>query len=162
MNEQIQPLPIEDLEASSAAVVGKIIFSLSAFELDLGLFIRCAVGGSNLDLLNPLVDRLSFKQKLDAVVEIIGLMHGPESECLKDFSSWYRKMDRIRTTRNSFVHGRWGVSPGKREVINVAPGMPGPEAKRETRFSVADLSCELKEIEGLVHEFGRLRDRWGM
>lgn len=153
---------MSDLEEDAAAVVGKIVFAFSAFELNLGLCIRCAAGGRNLDLLNPLVDRLSFKSKLDALLEIIELLYGTTPECVSDFRQWHRMMDAIRIKRNSFVHGRWGLSPRTSEVINVAPGMPGSELKRETRFTVDDLNRELKEIEGLVQAFGLLREKWSI
>jgi hypothetical protein len=162
MNDASRYPLLGDLEESAAAVVGKIVFAFSRFELNLGLCLRCAVEGSNLDLLNPLVDRLSFKSKLDALLEIIELSHGDNPECVSDFRQWHRSIDAIRVKRNSFVHGRWGFNQQTSEVINVAPGMPGPELNREMRFSLDDLNTELKEIERVVRTFDLLRSRWSI
>ena len=121
---QEQALDHAELESAAAAVVGKIIFAFSRFEFELGLCLRNAVGGVDVDAVNPLIQRLNFKHKLDALLEVVAHRSASTTECVAEFRKWHRSIDALRTKRNSFIHGRWGVHSNAQQVINVAPGMP--------------------------------------
>ena len=157
---QEQALDHAELESAAAAVVGKIIFAFSRFEFELGLCLRNAVGGVDVDAVNPLIQRLNFKHKLDALLEVVAYKSASKTECVAEFRKWHRSIDALRTKRNSFVHGRWGVHSNAQQVINVAPGMPNSIPQRETRFTLGELQQELSEVERVVSEFHQLRERW--
>lgn len=149
----------DELEAEAVAIVGRLVFAFSRFEFNLGLCLRNIVGGSNVDLVNPLIERLSFKNKLDALKEVVELRHASESAYVAEFREWYRTMDSLRSRRNSFVHGRWAVLEFADVVVNVAPGMPGAVPQRETRFTVSELRSELQELETAASKFYDLSRR---
>ena len=148
-----------DLESAAVAIVGRLVFAFSRFEFNLGLCLRDLVGGRDVDLVNPLVERLSFKNKLDALKEVIELKFASEPAYVAEFSAWYRTMDSLRAKRNSFVHGRWAVLENTKVVVNVAPGMPSSEPQRETRFTATELQRELHALEQSVLQFNKLCDR---
>jgi hypothetical protein len=157
MNTPQDPNPLEE---SAGAVVGRIVFAFSRFEFDLGLCLRSVASTGNSELLNPLVDRLTFKSKLDALIEVVELRFTETPECVVAFKSWHKTMDRLRSKRNSFVHGRWGVLDHLGEVVNVSPGMPTSESRPETRFTLLELAAELSDIEQAISAFGQLRKQW--
>lgn len=157
---QEQALDHAELESAAAAVVGKIIFAFSRFEFELGLCLRNAVGGVDVDAVNPLIQRLNFKHKLDALLEVVAHRSASTTECVAEFRKWHRSIDALRTKRNSFIHGRWGVHSNAQQVINVAPGMPNSIPQRETRFTLGELQQELSEVERVVSEFHELSERW--
>ena len=160
MSTANQPTAQDDLESSTEAVVGKIVFAFSRFEFNLGLCLRSAVAGSNVNLVNPLVERLSFKHKLDALMEVVELQFATSAEILGDSKKWHRRMDALRTKRNAFVHGRWHVHASAQQIINVAARMPGAVPQRESRFTLDELRHEFAEIERAILSFDELRERW--
>ncbi len=157
-----EKLPLDDaeLESAAGAVIGKIVLAFSRFELNLGLFIRNAVGGGDVDALNPLIERLSFKNKLDAMLDIVNHKFASNADCIAEFKQWHRRMNALRAKRNSFIHGRWGIHVHAQQVINVAPGLPSSVPQRETRFTIRELEKEFSEVTDVVNEFHNLRERW--
>ena len=149
-----------ELESAAGAVVGSIVFAFSRLEFNLGLCLRNAVGGVDVEAVNPIIQRLSFKQKLDAMLDVIAHKFASNAECVADFRRWHRSIDALRRKRNAFVHGRWGVHASKQQVINVAPGMPNGTPQREACFTLGELQEELSEVNRLVDEFHNLRVRW--
>ena len=157
---QDEALGNAELELAAGAVIGKIVFAFSRFEFNLGLCLRNAVGGGDVDAVNPLIERLSFKHKLDAMLEVVEHKFASNAECVAEFKQWHRSIDVLRAKRNSFVHGRWGVLGHAQQVINVAPGLPNSIPQREARFTVSELEKEFSEVERVVGEFHKLRERW--
>lgn len=146
------------LERDAAGLVGQIIFCLSRLEFNLGLYLRNAVGGRDVEAVNPLIERLSFKAKIDALRDVVGREFCSEEACISEFRSWWAVMDEFRPKRNSFVHGRWAmVGP---HAINAASVLPGSNAQKETRYLVADLATELQKAEEISASFNRWSDRW--
>ncbi|MBB4868107.1 hypothetical protein HNP46_007026 [Pseudomonas nitritireducens] len=134
---------------------------LSRFELHLDLCLRHLVGGSEPVLLNPLIERLSLKAKMDALREVIARRHAGEADCLREFNAWYAVMDRIRAKRNAFIHGGWVFNYYEQEVVNLAPGLPGSITRKEIRYSLSALEQELVAAEMAARDFVELRRRWG-
>lgn len=149
-----------DLESTASESVGKIIFALSQLEFNLNLCFQWLIRAENFHTVNPLVERLSFKSKIDALNEIIEIKFSSSPECISDFSSWTKKLDKFRVKRNSFMHGRWGFQHENKEIINVAPGMIGTKSLKETRYSVDELKTELLLIEAISNEFISIREKW--
>lgn len=155
-----EPLSYGELESAAGTIIGRIVFSFSRFEFNLGLCIRNAVGGSDVEAINPLLHRLSFKAKLDALIEIVEHKYSSNVACVAEFKQWYKGIDAIRAKRNSFVHGRWGIHGYAQQVVNVAPGMPNEVPQREIAFTLHELQQELVEVDRVIGEFEELRTRW--
>ena len=156
------PLDDGELETAAGKIIGKIVLAFSRFELNLGLCIRNAVGGVDVAALNPLIERLSFKSKLDAMLDIVEHKFSSNAVCIAEFQKWHRRMNTLRARRNSFIHGRWGVHTHAQKVINVAPGLPSSVPQRETRFTIIELEKEFSDVTDVVNEFHVLRERWGI
>ena len=56
-----------DLESIASQSMGKIIFALSQLEFNLNLCFQWLIRAENFHTVNPLVERLSFKSKIDAL-----------------------------------------------------------------------------------------------
>ena len=95
-----------DLEAVASLNIGKIVFEFSQLELNINLCLQWLIMAEVFYSVNPLVDRLSFKNKTDALIEVIEIKFSTNSECVTDFKSWHRRLDKFRVKRNSFIHGR--------------------------------------------------------
>lgn len=158
--KDLEKLDTSQLETAAAAVVGQIVFALSRLEFNLGLYLRNAVGGSDVDAVNPLIARLSFKSKIDALREVVEHKFASNDECLSEFRLWCSAIDGYRAKRNSFVHGRWGMHLYGQEVINVASGLPNTKPQKETRYSLADLERELSAANQIVASFDQWITKW--
>lgn len=90
-----------ELESAAGAVIGQIVFAFSRFEFNLGLCLRNAVGGGDVDAVNPLIERLSFKHKLDAMLEVVQHKFASNATCVAEFKEWHRNIDALRAKRNS-------------------------------------------------------------
>ncbi|MCG8911434.1 hypothetical protein [Pseudomonas sp. DP-17] len=150
-----------ELRSAVGSFIGRMVMELSRFELNLDLCLRHLVGGSEPVLLNPLIERLSLKAKMDALREVIARRHAGEAECLREFNAWYAVMDRIRAKRNAFIHGGWVFNYYEQEVTNLAPGLPGSITRKETRYSLPALEQELTSTEAAARDFIELRRQWG-
>jgi hypothetical protein len=150
----------EELELEASKVVGQIVFVLSRMEFNLGLCLRNLVGGQDVEAVNPLIARLAFKAKLDALLDVVRHKFAAEEQCIIELKSWHAKMDEIRVGRNSFVHGRWGTLAADQEVVNVAPGLPNASPQKEIRYSLDDLAEELEEVKRVVDRFYQWRSKW--
>ncbi|WP_152226035.1 hypothetical protein [Pseudomonas sp. SCB32] len=155
-----QPFSDAELQSAVSSLIGRLVMELSRFELNLDLCLRHLVGGSEPVLLNPLIERLSLKAKMDALREVIARRHAGEAECLREFNAWYAVMDRIRAKRNAFIHGGWVFNYYEQEVTNLAPGLPGSITRKETRYKLPALEQGLTATEAAARDFIELRKRW--
>lgn len=148
------------LETAAATVVGQIVFVLSRLEFNLGLYIRNAVGGQDPEAVNPLIERLSFKSKLDALREIVERRFADNSACRCEFMEWFGSMETFRAKRNSFVHGRWGVDHLGQRVINVTSGPPAGKPQKQSAYSLTELDGELSMATEIAAAFYGWSSRW--
>jgi hypothetical protein len=158
----MQPLSEAELQSAVCSLIGRLVIELSRFELNLDLCLRHLAGGSEPQLLNPLIERLPLKAKMDALREVIARRHAGQADCLREFNAWYAAMDRIRAKRNTFIHGAWVFSYHEQEVANLEIGLPGSKCRKETRYSVQALEEELLAAEAAAKDFTALRRRWGI
>src|SRR5688572_6654739 len=126
-----------ELQLVASTLVGQLVFEFSHIDVELGCSLHSVVGPHDFDALNVLIDRLSFKSKLDALNEVVARKFEGKEELLAEFKHCYRSIDAIRSKRNSFIHGRWGAIANTQQVVNVEPGMPGGVPQRECRFTLA-------------------------
>jgi hypothetical protein len=148
------------LEAAAATLVGQLVMALSGLEFNIDLYLRSAVGGSDVDAVNPLITRLSFKSKIDALNEVVAHKFASDEFCIAEFSQWFKAVEKFRVKRNSFVHGRWGVHQFGQQVVNVAPGLPNSRPQKETRYSLDQLGKELSQANQVVAAFNQWSSKW--
>ncbi|MGY1424166.1 hypothetical protein [Lysobacter sp. A289] len=150
----------DQLETAAAAVVGQIIFVFSSLETNVGLYLRNAVGGNDVEAVNPLIVRLSFKSKVDALREVIEHKSALSPPCMQEFRQWHTAIDRYRSKRNSFVHGAWAMHHFRQQVINVAPGLPSGKPRKETRYTIEELGSELAAAKQIAAAFYDWSEKW--
>jgi hypothetical protein len=155
---EIAPRPA--LEDAAASAIGRVVLALSGLEFNLGLYLRNAVGGTDPEAANPLVGRLSFKSKLDALREVVEHKFAAQPAAPQELASWLKAMEVFRPQRNSFVHGRWAFLAQSQQIVNVAPGLPNGKPGRETRYSASELHLVLEEAERLAAEFSAWSRKW--
>lgn len=158
--EEKPNLTQDELELEASKAVGQIVFALSRLEFNLGLCLRNLVGGQDVEAVNPLIARLSFKAKLDALLDVVKHKFAAQEQCIIELKSWHAKMNDIRVSRNSFIHGRWGMLTADQEVVNVVPGLPNAVPQKEIRYSLTDLTAELEEVKQMVDCFYQWRRHW--
>ena len=149
-----------ELESLVSEYIGKIVFKFSQLELNINLCLQWIVRAEDFHTVNPLVERLSFKSKIDALIDIIEIKFNSSPVCIAEFKTWHRRLDKFRVKRNSFIHGRWGFLHNQQQAVNVAPGMIGPNKLKETFYGISELKQELLDIENISHEFHELREKW--
>ena len=149
-----------ELEDAAATVIGRVVLALSRLEFNLGLYLRNSVGGSDPEAANPLVGRLSFKSKLDALQEVVEHKFALQPAASQELAVWLKAMEVFRPRRNSFVHGRWAFLAHSQQIVNVAPGLPSGKPAREVRYSPSELHLALEEAERLAAAFGLWSSKW--
>jgi hypothetical protein len=150
----------EELENVAAAAIGQVVLVLSRLEFNISLYLRNAVGGADPDGANPLVSRLTFKSKLDALRDVVAHKFAAQPAASLELGQWLKGMDTFRPKRNSFIHGRWGFALLSQEIINVSPGLPNGRPQKEVRYSAEDLESARQEIEHLAAGFSDWRKKW--
>jgi hypothetical protein len=149
-----------ELQLAASTLVGQLVFEFSRIDMELGCSLHTVVNPRDIDALNVLIDRLSFKSKLDALNEVVARIFEGKEEFLAEFKHCYRSIDAIRSRRNSFIHGRWGAIANTQQVVHVESGMPGGVPQREWRFTIAELKAELASVSKVLNEFRALRAKW--
>jgi hypothetical protein len=147
----------KQLEASAATIIGQIVFALSRFEFNLGLYLRNTVSREDPGAVDPLITRLSFKSKLDALREVVHHKFSANEICLGEFKQWLSTIDAFRAKRNSFVHGRWTPHYADQQVINTAPGLRNNASRR---YSLVELQSELDNANEIIECFYSWCRKW--
>jgi hypothetical protein len=147
-----------ELESIASEYIGKIVLKFSELETNINLCLKWAVHAKDFDTVNPLVERLSFKSKIDALLDIIEIKFNSSPECISEFKAWHRKLDKFRVKRNSFIHGHWGFLHRLQKVVNYAS--IGSNKPKETLYGVSDLKHELLAIERISKDFHIIRNKW--
>ena len=153
-----EPIDI-DLKSSASEHIGKIIFEFSNLEHNINLCLQWIVQAQDFHTVNPLIERLSFKNKIDALIDIIEIKFSSNPECISEFKSWHSNLDKIRIKRNSFIHGNWGETNNK-QIVNVSPAMMGSIKRNEDFYTISNLNNEILSIQLISKEFRRLRKKW--
>jgi hypothetical protein len=142
----------DDLEPHAAALVGQLVFSFARLDFHLALALRNILAAAKADDLNPLIERLGFKEKLDALREVLSTKGSEYAKAAAEYEVWYASADKLRVTRNAFVHGRWGVQ-SEDMVFNAAPRFGKAMSGSSKHFSLADLTEEVSRAREVLEQF---------
>jgi hypothetical protein len=142
----------DDLEPQAAAVVGRLVFAFARLDFMLALALRNLIPSTAPDDLNPLVERLGFKDRLDALRELVGRSTRLEERAVAMFETWYPTADRLRATRNAFVHGRWGMQT-RDTVFNASTKVGKALSGGSTNYTLAELESEARQAKQVLDTF---------
>ena len=145
----------DDLEPQAAARVGQLIFAFARLDFLLALALRNLLPSQSPSDLNPLIERLGFKERLDALREIVGNSSSLGPTAVAEFATWYDRADRLRTTRNAFVHGRWGMQT-RDTLFNASTKVGKAISGDSNTFSLQQLDSEVDLAKAVLDEF----DAW--
>ena len=141
-----------EIEPQAAARVGQLVFYFARLDFLLALAIRNLLAAPNFEDVDPLIERLGFKDKLDALLEIVGSKRSDRAVAANEYEAWYAKADKLRATRNAFVHGRWGLQT-RDTVFNTSPKFVKAIAGSAKIFSLADLDQEVLDAKAVLEAF---------
>ena len=153
----------DKLETETATLLGRLLFSFSRLDVNLGLCLVWVDHGRRITALTPKVTEMNFHKKLNQLAKAVAAKFGEGSKEAADWSLWIEQAHASRELRNRLVHGRWGVDPIAGEAINVV-GLPTSPDQHELRYSlpalrkavdeVQQLQARLSELRGLSNEAG--------
>ncbi len=142
----------DDLEPQAAARVGQLTFAFARLDFLLALALRNLLQCPSPSDLDPLIERLGFKDRLDSLREIVNRSKSLGPDAVIQFEAWYERADRLRATRNAFVHGRWGMQT--RDTLFNASTKVGKALTGESKtFSLAQLDEEVSLATQVLNEF---------
>lgn len=148
-----------DLQAQAAALVGQLVFSFSRLDFILALAIRNLIPTTAPDELNPLIERLGFKHRLEALRDLVQRSAFLKPEAVEQFDQWYRTADRLRSTRNAFVHGRWGMQT-RETLFNASTQVGKALSDNVTNYSLPELESEASRAKDVLDAFHRWHNKY--
>lgn len=149
---QTKTLMTNELQAQAAALVGQIVLSFSRLDFLLALALRNLIQTTAPDDLNPLIERLGFKERLDALRDLVQRSNLLKEGAVGQFELWYSTADRLRSTRNAFVHGRWGMQ-GREALFNASTKVGKALSGHTTNYSLAELESEAMQATHVLAAF---------
>ena len=141
-----------DIEPQAATLVGQLVFSFARLDFMLALALRNLIPSSTPDDLNPMIERLGFKERMDTLKDVVSTSQRLNPVALEQFDAWFPTADRLRQTRNAFVHGRWGMQT--RETLFNASTKVGKALSGGAKiYSVPDLESEAAVAKQVLSTF---------
>jgi len=152
-----------DLEDAAASNLGHILFELSRLELNLGLCIAWFDGGADIEGQSRKYNSKGLGEKFEAMRKQLEKRgsEGLEPNAIFAWQKWLNRADKIRESRNNFVHGRWGTNPETITVTNVV-GLPSSGLQQEWQYTLDQLGQIRREIRDVAEELHKLRKKWPM
>ena len=155
-----EKLDTAQLEAGAASAIGQIVLVLSRLEYNIDLYLRNVVGRIDGDSVDPLLSRLSFKSKVDALRDLAEQKLDVDDPRLSEFRQWHGTVNKYRARRNAFVHGRWATHYQEQQLINIVSSQSTSKPSKETRYSLADLDGELVKAKQIAAAFYKWCETW--
>lgn len=146
---------LNELEHQAATCVGQHIFAFSRLDFLLVLALRNLTPTQSPDLLNPLIERLGFKDKLDCLQELVNGSKALNHQAVQTFFAWQKRADKLRITRNAFVHGRWGMQTHD-TLFNSSPKVGMALSGDAKLYTLDELEAEAIFATQVLKEF----DEW--
>ena len=149
--------------------LGHYMQTFALFEQNLGLCIRWIVNRKDVKIVHPFLERLSTKQKLDVLKELIFYKYGDENpQMISDFNQWFEDAAKTRASRNRYVHGVWRFirqnrdAPIRFEPLSWSAGIGRPMQTRdeERDMDLADFEKIVEEMKSILGRFNELRDKY--
>ncbi len=147
------------LEREAAAILGYMLFEYSRLDMELGLLLVWSGDGRKCEFLTKKLGGYSIYRRLQCLGDLVEMRYADIPEAFELYSSWLADAHNTRVLRNQLIHGRWGIEPTKRKVVNVM-GLPTSQEQKSTPFSLEELQCALESIKELRTRLHELRKLW--
>ena len=147
-----------NLKSKAAETIGHIVLSFSRLDFNIALAIRNIVTTTQPEQLNPLIERLNFKQRLEVLRDLVQSSTHVNADGVAQFEAWYVRADNLRAKRNAFVHGRWGFDAADR-AFNTSTKVGSTFSGRATEHSLSDLQIDLSEAENVLYSLIEWQDK---
>lgn len=149
------------LEDALYKELGRAVVLFSQLDLNVSLCLLNLKSEADLSVAKARIDSLSMKEKLEELqCGIIAKFKVLHPKLVSDFDEWFSEARKIRQLRNDFVHGRWGISPVRKEICFVPGGLPTGTANSvsERRYQLSEFEEEIGRLAALLIKFGKLRE----
>lgn len=143
---------LDDLEPQAAAHVGQLVFAFARLDFTLALAIRNLIPSTSPSDLDPMIERLGFKERLDFLRDMVARSTTLSRTAVERFEVCYLAADRLRATRNAFVHGRWGMQ-SRDTVFNASTKVGKALAGDAKIYTIADLEAEAMLAKQVLRDF---------
>ncbi len=118
----------------TSQLIGQMVLAFSGIEIEVGTCLQHVAGTE----IFPVVDKLVFKHKIDAVLQLMALRPEIDPRLLAELQSLLQRVDRLRHRRNAFVHGRWDEQRDQFHLLRPARRLTG--RREEVACSLAMLN----------------------
>jgi hypothetical protein len=149
----------ERLEREAASILGYMLFEYSRLDMELGMLLVWADDGQRLEKLTTDHSESNFHKKLRSLEKEVERKYAASHEAFLAHTRWLNAADEVRECRNQLVHGRWGIEPSKKQVINVV-GLPTSSKQESFSYSISALQYKLDAIKELRAGLQELRKAW--
>jgi hypothetical protein len=139
----------------TSLLIGQMVLVFSGIEIEVGTCLEHVAGAE----IFPVVDRLVFKHKIDAVLQLMALRHATDLRRLAELQPLLRRVDRLRHRRNAFVHGRWDEGAGRLYLVRPAYGRG---IRSEIPCTLGMMCEEIRQANALLLALRTWRKRWGV
>ena len=138
----------EELEGEAASALGRLMFAFSRLDTNVGLLVASIERIQGKEVPAENVAQLTFHKRLDRFATFLEREVSLPSAAHDAYVEWIAAAHRARIQRNEFVHGRWGVDPYKRAVLNTV-GLSSSNEQRTVQYTLPELQAVVAEIEEL-------------
>lgn len=135
----------------TSQLIGQMVLAFSGIEIEVGTCLQYVAGTE----LFPVVDKLVFKHKIDAVLQLMALRPTTDPCRLAELQLLLQRVNRLRHRRNAFVHGRWDEQRGQFHLLQPARGLTG--RREEIPCSLALMHEELRHAHVLLFALRKWR-----
>lgn len=149
----------DDLEASAATILGRMLFEFGRLDMALGLCVVWLGHGQRLESLTKRVEDYDFNRRLKYLAKIVERSTVEREEVRAAYLAWIADADVARITRNGLAHGRWWIDPYTAHAVNVS-GLPTSPKQAERRYTLDELREVLQSFRQLTTRLNRLRKKW--
>jgi hypothetical protein len=139
----------------TSLLIGQMVLVFSGIEIEVGCCLEHVAGSD----IYPVVDKLVFKHKIEAVLQLMALRHAADLRRLVELQPLLQRVDRLRHRRNAFVHGRWDERTARLFLVRPAYGRA---IRSETPCTLGMMCEELRRANALLLALRTWRRRWGI
>lgn len=148
-------------EERAASILGKMLFSFSRLDVNLGLMVSWVLWSLGKESQVKNVDTMNFNSKLEFITQYIEVSSNLPSGAREDLAQWLSDAHAAREQRNQFIHGRWASDALRGKALNIV-GLPGSDAQRTFEYALGDLEAFNTSVQHLTRRLSKAREQWNL
>lgn len=145
-------------EQAAATLLGEILFEFARLEMALGLHLVWFDAGRHLEKLTSDYSDSPFSKRLNALKQQVAVTDTSGGGLTTAYNEWIARADRTRSTRNTLVHGRWGVDSYGRHMFSIK-GLPTSPDQATSIYTLETLQALIDEMQLLQNDLVKLGRR---